>query len=595
MPPIRVRATRDVPLTTQTTGVQADISGVSPEFAAVGNLGRSIQQGASAIGQIAAAEKRRTQEDELHAASIADSDAYAAFNNELTKNPDWRTYEDDYAGWEKTHRESILNEITDIDARSAASKRLDLLNVQRKTSINEFKRETHKQEIIGNMPEMLAGFSRMPDGIDEEGNVVTGEDIGNKYITGLREGGWISGAQENNFQAQLDASIKNHELLVAEQVVNEEVLQIAIEADAEKEGSGWAATQKWLNDPNTVKELQTELGMSLEDANKVLADVKTRATLANADKVEREEAAQSEESDSVWGKINNAEFAGIEAFIDGQPTLTNKQKLALKEKAEARAKVINADKPDPFEETNSKVYFDTLTNIESMTDAKLQALTGKGLSIADYEKFKGMLAKDSPLNRPSSKRSSAAVERIRAADIKAAIADEDSFDAIDIQVGVEADYLAIQNELDDWKIANSDDPDFDAKLEKKTQQLLTPVIEDVTLGFFEKILSPKAKGKGGIPGLRAVADFFLKNEDQELAQERLQKLKKEPVWATLDDDQRDNVTKAVEKGSSIQDAVEKELGFEDIEIPTVTTQAEYDKLPSGTRYKNSNGDISVKP
>jgi hypothetical protein len=335
MPPIRVRATRDVPLTTQTTGVQADISGVSPEFAATANLGQAIQQGASAIGQIAAAEKRRTQEDELHAALISDADSYSTFINERSKNPDYKGDEEAYKKWEQGNRDATLEAFTDPDARAEFSKQLDLQNINRRTDIREFQRGRHKQDIIGNMDDQLEGFAR--NGL---------EDAGKAYITGLRENGWISGAQENQFQAQLDASIKNHELLVAEQVVNEEVLQIAIEADAEKEGSGWAATQKWLNDPNTVKELQTELGMSLEDANKVLADVKTRATLANADKVEQEKLASSAEEESVYAKMGKNEFVGINEFIQSLENTTSKRKIELQDEALARSKKVNLNEPD---------------------------------------------------------------------------------------------------------------------------------------------------------------------------------------------------------------------------------------------------------
>lgn len=490
------RATQDVSINTQSaTALQGPDQLAGIEGRALQSVGRAVQQSASAINAFAVAEKKRTQIDELHAATISDADSYASFVNEQSNNPDYRTDVDSYEKWRQGNDDRALESFTDNEAKGEFKRQLEVKNIQRTAAVKEFQRSRHKQDIIGNMDEMLAGFARVPDNVEEVDGVVTvttGEDTGNAYITGLREGGWISGAQENQFQAALSKSINNQKLLTAEQAVNDAVINVAVAAEAEKEGSGWQVTQKWLNDPDTAKLLVDEFDMTLDEVGSVLADVKAQASLANADKVSREEQSQSEETNDVWKKINDKEFTGIEDFINAQPNLTEVQKGALIAKSESRAKAINAGKVDPFEETNSQVYFDTLTKIDTMTDAKLQALTGKGLSIADYEKFKGMLEKDSSLNRPSSKRSQAAIARIRDADIAATIKEEDAkgFDALDIEIQAEQDYLGIQNELDDWIALNADDPDFDTKLELKTQQLLEPAIEAVTLSLFQRTFAP---------------------------------------------------------------------------------------------------------
>jgi hypothetical protein len=247
-----------------------------------------------------------------------------------------------------------------------------------------------------------------------------------------------------------------------------------------------------------------------------------------------------------------------------------------------------------MQETNSQVYFETARNIDNMTEPKLAVLVGKGLSIADYEKFKGQLEKDSPLNKPSSKRAQDAVSRIRGIDVKLAIKGAKEGEQVLAATAREADYLRIQNDLDDWIEKNIGDENFDAKLKLKTEQLLSPIIEDVSLNWLETILSPKDR-KG--------LDFGLRTESQELAQERIQSIKKDTVFKDLSADDRDEVVKLIEDGFSGQEAVDRvkfkslrtidqtstgESIFDD-DLPTPKTKADYDAIPSGSDFIDTDG------
>jgi hypothetical protein len=71
--------------------------------------------------------------------------------------------------------------------------------------------------------------------------------------------------------------------------------------------------------------------------------MKTRVSNRRAENKLQIEAAQSEESENVYDKINDGELVGINALIDAQPNLTGKQKLDLKDSSAKRAKAINSN------------------------------------------------------------------------------------------------------------------------------------------------------------------------------------------------------------------------------------------------------------
>ncbi len=538
------RATADVGLSTESPLATADLS-IPRDRTGEGlqQAGQAISRGASALAGMAEAEQKRTQEDELHAAVIADADSYAGFINDRAADPNFKADGDEYDKWNKGNKTALLEGFTDVGAREKFSKYLDNQNINRTVAVTESQRGRQKQSIIAARDETLEGFAR--NGL---------EDVGKDYIQGLQEAGWISGSQKNQWDAILDSAVNEQQKTIASQIINDEILTIAIEAEAVEEGSGWDATLKALNDPKNAKRLADELGMSLADIDDVIEDVKTQATLTRADQVKQTEESQAEEINSIAGKLNNKEYAGIEDFINAQPSMTEIQKGVWLEKAEKSAEAINKRNPDPLTVTNSQVYFDTLKDIESMTPDKIDALTGKGLSLADNEKFKGMLGEDSALNKPTSKRAQAAVARIRALDIRIATQEAKSGEEVVAATEVEADYLRIQNDIDDWIELNKDDKDFDAKLEKKTKELLTPIAEEVTLGFFSGLLR-KPERKGAFIAGRPGSQFFglVSSEEEALATKKFETFQTEAIFETLTPEEQEEARTAFANGWTIKD------------------------------------------
>ncbi|KKK81821.1 hypothetical protein LCGC14_2809600, partial [marine sediment metagenome] len=103
-----------------------------------------------------------------------------------------------------------------------------------------------------------------------------------------------------------------------------------------------------------------------------------------------------------------------------------------------------------------------------------------GISISDYEKLLGMIEPDSPLKRPASTRAQAAIARLRGIETR-------GFEVEEIDIEIEGKYLRISNDMDDFILKNPDATD--EQITKKGIELLAPIAERVTIGFFARMLS----------------------------------------------------------------------------------------------------------
>jgi len=377
---IPVRISRDVAPTTSSAGLQVAMPrDVAPELTALAGAGRSVQQAGNYAFQMAMAEREQVQRDEIANADIADANAYNEYLQQSLKNPDWKTDEDRYKTWEKSHRTEILKSFTDEKARNVYSKKMGVQNAARLASVRKFQRQRHQEHIVANMPEMLEGFAR--NNLNEQGD---------SYLAGLQEGGWITANQKNAFSKQLETISKTMKADASEKLISDQAINIALAAEAEKEGSGWKAAQKWLNDPKTVKQMADTLDLTLGEVNALMADVKNQASLTYATQVEEIERARAEETDAVWGKINQFQFAGIDTYIDSQPTITNQQKVQLKAQAQKVADARIRER-ETDSETANMLYNEALrvsTGAITITEFnELLAENANNLSPDDYQKL----------------------------------------------------------------------------------------------------------------------------------------------------------------------------------------------------------------
>ena len=158
-------------------------------------------------------------------------------------------------------------------------------------------------------------------------------------------------------------------------------------------------------------------------------------------------------------------------------------------------------------------------------------------------------------------------------------------------VAIENSWMRIQTDFDARVDAlDPNDPQYDVKVNKIFQELTRPIIDEVVLGRFER-LTRRKKGIGGFLGAGLI-QLVRDTEEEALIEKRINTLKDKPVFERFTPAEQQQAIDFIEAGSTIEDAVvEVETG---VDIPTVTTKAERDKLSKGTRYRGPDGSIAVK-
>lgn len=318
-----------------------------------------------------------------------------------------------------------------------------------------------------------------------------------------------------------------------------------------------------------------------QDKQEAESELKARASSTMSQADEARKAAILESDNAIQKKINDKDTAGIVEFIRSQPALDEIQKGTWIDAVEkdAAAKLKDDEQNSPFNQGSNAVFQKWLnaaqTDPKSFDMNDMTELTKKpdGITTAQWRTINSVRntalnnkeTGQDPLSRPSSKKASAAISRVRALEIRIATKEAKPGEEVGVATNLETKYLGIENELNDWIELNKDDKDFEGKLEKKTKQLLTPVVETVTLSAMERLFSPKGKAAReageGIFGLSVLADVFLRSERQELAQERLQTLKKEINFGELSDEKQVEAKQALENGWTVQDVINAIEGF----------------------------------
>lgn len=291
---IPIRRTRDVTPTTQTSNVRANFTADRSQFQATqaalglaGSVAGFVERKKSESARMQAASDKRRDDDEFAVAKISSGRSYGEFL-QSQQTQDWRTDEENFAKWRETDDTARLNSFSGEQAKRDYDLFSQEMGDRRLTDIRAFSRNRQKQEVVAGMDDVLNGFAELED---IEGGI--------NYIDTARTDGWITGAQSNAFEASFKSAFETKRKIEIGKSVNDLVLDIAVQAEAEKEGTGWAAAQKWLNDPDNVSDASKSTGLDLSEMNKVFDAAKKQATFTQAEQKQELEAQQEADTDSI--------------------------------------------------------------------------------------------------------------------------------------------------------------------------------------------------------------------------------------------------------------------------------------------------------
>lgn len=362
--------------------------------------------------------------------------------------------------------------------------------------------------------------------------------------------------------AALDAQFKgSYEPAEAAQL-KAKAEQRAVKQMEENAVSAVHAAIETATDPETGT---GEFALARELAKNTLIDAPQRTTLRtaiNSAETRFKNAKSSlglaiQEStltDTVAQLTQNPNGIGQEDF-DALP-LNDANKTLLGEKINERVALIEKGKADPWiESTKNRATASAISRVldgtrEEVAKVSVTDIIGR-LGEITPEQAVELITKRAKrlditnvINTPAHQRSVASLNRLR----DSRLAMDDAEDDIEVRNEIEGEFGRVQNELEDFAESIKDDPDFDAKILKKQQILGRPIVEAVTLNWFEKMFSPKEQGFFTAIGFNT--------EAEELVAEKMDALKKQRIWKTLNDEEKASARKRFERGQTVQEVID---------------------------------------
>ncbi len=146
--------------------------------------------------------------------------------------------------------------------------------------------------------------------------------------------------------------------------------------------------------------------------------------------------------------------------------------------------------------------------------------------------------------RPSLTRAHSSLGRLRGQEVSILPTPRGKEDLPKI-VAIENRYTRLAAELDEYADLVAGDKDFDDKISKKLEELSQPVAEEITLGFFERLLLPTFE----------ILPFSL-TEQKQLVKKKVKALQKEPFWKTLTDEDKAAIRTRLEQGDTVANIIE---------------------------------------
>lgn len=374
--------------------------------------------------------------------------------------------------------------------------------------------------------------------------------------------------QEN----MIEAGLLNREIAMAQREVD-----LGVMAEAEKKvalgnavGIGFEAWQATVtpDDPdgnlNAGFEALDALPIPEGERPAVESKLKTRVKNRQAEIKSEALEAEAEAVEKINERLNKKQFAGLDDFIDSL-SLSETEKIEQKKTANAYVKSVNDTKEDitTSDETNIKIdrILDDVQNGRMTYDEGIQAYSelAKDINAREGEQNLDDIRKaannavNPVLNRPIVKTGISSLGRMRALAIREieGRGKLDDKERAPLIAEVENRFIGLQAELNDWVIANQDDPNFTEKFRKQLSGLIRPAVEAVTLSFFEKLRLPKDTAFfRRLPG---------KTEGEKLAEKRLDSLEEDApdLFRSLTDEEKTSVLERFRRGETVQDIIDR--------------------------------------
>lgn len=195
---------------------------------------------------------------------------------------------------------------------------------------------------------------------------------------------------------------------------------------------------------------------------------------------------------------------------------------------------------------NDDVYWDTLRKLtkdrDSITEEDLVALVKpNSLTTDDYKEFMKMKAEGGLLSKPTVKTALTLFDNLKTmggykGKLQADMTIEEKRENAQRWADIKNDFIK-------WVEANPDATD--EQIEKKQKELTKPVREEIVLNWLEKALLIKRRQFG-----------FIRSELDQLVKKKIKELKKEDVWETMTDGEKETVRRAFYEGRTIQDVLD---------------------------------------
>lgn len=278
------------------------------------------------------------------------------------------------------------------------------------------------------------------------------------------------------------------------------------------------------------------------------------------------------QTELVFKDVNEGNYSGINARIDAMPDISEEQKTQLKDtvRRHVEAERENKLQDSPFNQSNPAVFGRLLGQVRndplSITNPELLVFAGKGLedgiTIEEYNQLsvihdsklaalEKVDAEPDALKHDSVQRAHASIGRTRSFAIGTG---PDAIEDPAERRAIEAEYQSVQNQLDEFAgTLKADDPDFGKKIEAETKRLLTPRIEEVTLGFFQKFF--RVSERAVVTG--RLARVTGSSEEAALARKRIKVFRESEGFESLDSSRQAEAERLIEQGLTVQDAIDR--------------------------------------
>lgn len=309
---------------------------------------------------------------------------------------------------------------------------------------------------------------------------------------------------------------------------------------------------------------------ALEDISgddKALAESKVNVQVNNRraeDKLQQEQAANAA-TDEVNEKLNKGEFDGIDAFINSQEGITETQKNNLLAHATAYTKSVNDTKEDTVttDETNISIdrIIDDVRNgrkdyeegIAAYSELASGVKASEGSSNLDDIRKAADFSTNEATTKQVVKNGQSVTGRMRAVEVAMVNAqvDLDDEERLPLIAAIEERFFGYQTQLDEWAVANKDDPNFNDKYQKQVNDLFRPEIERVTLNLFQRSLRLSEE----TPLFGRGAKLLGTSEEAALARKRFKALEEHAVFRTMTAKEKDDAKKLFRSGSTLAEVV----------------------------------------